>query len=110
MSIYYGFDYYEKLILAALGEDLTFPQKQAAPNARMLRRSDKDGVIKSITNENTEDEDIVEIQFDFKVGDSVKKFHVGPHRIGHVITKGKTLDAAVEKLNEALGKIHIIVE
>ena len=109
VSIYYGFDYYEKLILAALGEDVVFPQEQAAPNASMLLRSDKDGVITSIINENTVDDDIVEIQFDFRVGDPVKKFHVGPNRIGHVITKGDTLEAAVAKLNEALGKIRITV-
>ena len=74
----------------------------------MLLRSDKDGVIRSITNNNVEDENICEIQFDYKVGDEVKKFHVGPHRIGHIITKGETLDQAVEKLHEALD--HIIIE
>lgn len=110
VSIYYGFDYYEKLIQAALGEDVEFPLDHAVPNASMLLRSDKDGVIKSITNENTPDPDICEIQFDYQPGDSVKKFHVGPHRIGHVITKGETLDAAVEKLNEALAHISIEVE
>lgn len=109
VSIYYGFDYYEKLIQAALGEDVEFPQEQAVANASMLLRSDRDGVITSIENHNSSDPDIYEIQFDYGVGDSVKKFHVGPHRIGHVITKGETLDAAVAKLNEALDKIKITV-
>ena len=109
VSIYYGYDYYEKLIRAALGEDVEFPQQQATPNASMLLRSDKDGVIQSITNHNVEDPDICEIQFDYNVGDAVKKFHVGPHRIGHVITKGDTLDAAVKKLHEALDNIEIVV-
>lgn len=110
VSIYYGFDYYEKLILAALGEDVEFPQKMAVPNASMLLRSDRDGVITAMENLNGADEDICEVQFDYKVGDEVKKFHVGPHRIGHVITKGKTLEAAVQKLNEALSKIKITVQ
>lgn len=110
VSIYYGYDYYEKLILAALGEDVDFPQEMAVPNASMLLRSEKDGVIRSIENENEPDEDIYEIQFDYGVGDTVKKFHVGPHRIGHVVTKGETLDEAVEKLNQALDKIKITVE
>ncbi len=109
VSIYYGYDYYEKLILAALGEDVDFPQTQAVPNASMLLRSDRDGIIRSIENHNAPDPDICEIQFDYKVGDEVKKFHVGPHRIGHVITKGETLEKAVEKLNEALAKIRITV-
>jgi biotin carboxylase len=110
VSIYYGFDYYEKLIRAALGEKVTFPAEHAVPNASMLLRSERDGVITSIRNENEPDEDICEIQFDYQVGDQVKAFHVGPHRIGHVITKGETLEAAVEKLQEALGKITISVD
>lgn len=109
VSIYYGYDYYEKLIRAALGEEVEFPQDQAVPNASMLLRSDKDGIIQSMTNKNEEDPDICEVQFDYKVGDAVKKFHVGPHRIGHVITKGETLDQAVEKLHEALSNIEIVV-
>lgn len=110
VSIYYGYDYYEKLILAALGEDVEFPTEHAVPNASMLLRSEKDGVIKSMTDLNDSDEDIYEVQFDYQVGDTVKKFHVGPHRIGHVITKGETLDAAVDKLNLALSRIKIEVE
>ncbi|MDD6324837.1 MAG: carboxylate--amine ligase, partial [Lachnospiraceae bacterium] len=110
VSIYYGYDYYEKLILAALGEPVDFPQEHAVPNASMLLRSEKDGVITAIENRNEPDPDIYEVQFDYQVGDRVKKFHVGPHRIGHVITKGETLDAAVKKLHEALDRIHITVE
>lgn len=110
VSIYYGYDYYEKLILAALGEEVEFPKEHAVPNASMLLRSEKDGVIKSVTNLNEQDDDIYEIQFDYKAGDTVKKFHVGPHRIGHVVTKGETLEAAVDKLNLALERIKIEVE
>lgn len=110
VSIYYGYDYYEKLILAALGEDVDFSQEHAVPNASMLLRSDRDGVIRSMTNRNGPDENIYEIQFDYKVGDAVKKFHVGPHRIGHVITKGGTLEAAVETLHRALDRIEIEIE
>ncbi len=110
VSIYYGFDYYEKLILAVLGEDVEFPQEMAVPNASMLLRSDKDGIITAMENHNEADEDICEVQFDYKVGDEVKKFHVGPHRIGHVITKGTTLAEAEAKLDEALSKIRITVE
>ena len=36
----------------------------------------------------------VEVEFDYKPGDEVHKFHVGPHRIGHIITKGETLEDA----------------
>jgi len=72
--------------------------------------SDRDGVIKSQTDSNPPDPDICEVQFDYMPGDSVRKFRVGPHRIGHVITKGKSLDAAVDLLHKALDNINITVE
>ena len=110
VSIYYGFDYYEKIIQAALGEAPSFPQNQAVPNASKLLMSDKDGIIRSIANHNAPSENIYEVQFDYTVGDAVKKFHVGPHRIGHVITKGTTLEEATASLDEALKNIEIRVE
>ena len=114
-AIYYDFDYYEKIILTALGEEVDFTPGPAAkgsgvPNASKLLTSDKDGVIVSQANDNPPHPDIYEVQFDYKPGDEVHKFRVGPHRIGHVITKGKSLDDAVELLNKALDNIHIVVE
>ena len=110
VSIFYGFDYYEKIIQAALGEAPSFPQEQAVPNVSKLLMSDRDGVITSITNKNKANPDVCEIMFDHTVGESVKKFRVGPHRIGHVITKGRTLEEAVETLNAAIANIEITVE
>jgi len=111
VSIYYGFDYYKKIILSALGQDPEFDCDSCAiPNASMLLTSDKDGVISSQSNGDPNDPNIVEIQFDYNTGDPVSKFRVGPHRIGHVITKGYTLDDAVNSLHEALANISIVVE
>lgn len=110
VSIYYGYDYYEKIIQAALGESPRFPQDQAVPNASRLLMSDRDGVIRSIANHNGPDENIYEIMFDYTVGDPVKKFHVGPNRIGHVITRGTTLQEATDALQRAMDRIEIIVE
>ncbi len=111
VSIYYGFDYYEKILRCALGEDTVFDcGSHAVPNASMLLMSEKDGAIISQTNRNPENPDIYEVQFDYKPGDNVHKFHVGPHRIGHVITKGSTLKDAVDTLQEALKHIEIKVD
>ncbi len=100
-SIYYGFNYYEKLILACMGDDVDFESKKRIPNASMLLMSDKNGVILSQKNNNENDDRIVDVQFDYNIGDAVKKFKVGPDRIGHIITKGNTLDEAVEVLEKA---------
>ncbi|MDD4200788.1 MAG: ATP-grasp domain-containing protein [Eubacteriales bacterium] len=118
VSIYYGYDYYEKILLSALGEDVDFSagdgspadSYRGTPNASMLLMAEKDGVIKSQKNSNPDNQDIVDIQFDFEPGDQVHKFKVGPHRIGHVITKGNTLDDAVTTLNKTLENIEIAVE
>lgn len=109
-SIYYGFDYYEKLILACLGEDVSFESNMAVANASKLLISNKTGKIISQKNNNEENENILEVQFDYNVGDEVCEFKVGPHRIGHVVTKGGSLDEAVDVLERALGNIVIDVE
>jgi len=108
-SIYYDFNYYEKLILAALAAPVSFVSTASVPNASLLLTSDKDGEIVSQVNRNTPSDNIVEVQFDYRVGDTVSRFQVGPHRIGHVITKGNTLEDAVNLLHSAVGKIEITV-
>lgn len=108
VSIYYGYDYYRKIIEVALGQKPDFPTDKAIPNASKLLMSDRDGVICSLANRNPKnDPNIVEVKFDYTVGDYVKKFHVGPNRIGHIITKGATLGEATSALDRALDNIEI---
>lgn len=107
VSIYYDYDYYEKIIKTALGEEVDFESDMAIPNASMLLMSDKDGVIQHQENNNADDPNIFDVQFDYVPGDDVRKFRVGPDRIGHVITKGKTLEEAVDVLHRALDNITI---
>ena len=116
VSIYYGYDYYEKILRVAIGEKVDFSSDVCAmdsmdgiPNASMLLMADADGFIESQENLNEPDPNIYEVQFDRKIGEHVRKFKVGPHRIGHVITTGKTLADAEELLHKALANIHIKV-
>lgn len=111
VSLYYGYNYYEKIIQAALGLPVDFASQEANPNVGMLLRSEKTGSIRKIVNKNDrEDKQIVEIQFDYQAGEQVQAFRVGPHRIGHVVVKADTLEEARAKMKEALGKIEIEVE
>ena len=111
VSIYYGFDYYEKILKVALGEDPEFDlTSHAVPNASHLLMSDKDGKIISQTDHNDPDDRIYEVQFDYEPGDEVHAFRVGPHRIGHVITQGDTLEEAQDVLFKAMEQVEIIVE
>jgi len=117
VSIYYGYDYYEKIIRVALGEKVSFEPAEyrngkpvLTPNASMLLSSDRDGIIVTQEDRNPENPNIVEVQFDCAPGDEVHAFRVGPHRIGHVITKGETLEAATAELHRALENITINVK
>ncbi len=110
VSIYYGYDYYRKIIEVALGHKPDFPTDQNVPNASKLLMSDTDGEIIALANRNPKnDPNLYEVVFDYTVGDQVKKFHVGPNRIGHVVTKGATLAEATAALDRALSKIEIEV-
>jgi biotin carboxylase len=137
-SIYFDFGYedgvggyHEMIVKHAMGEHIDFfPAdssivkngdpvcvdnkmvyfKGGVANASRMMRSDRDGVIKAIKDEHEDDPDIISLQFDYKVGDQVRKFRVSPDRLGHVITKGRTLDDAVALLNKTMDKITIDVE
>ena len=110
VSIYYGYDYYRKIIEVALGMKPEFPTDKAVPNASKLLMSDRDGEIIALANRNPKtDKNIYEVCFDYTIGDQVKKFHVGPHRIGHVVTQGRTLAEATAALDRALKNIEIEV-
>lgn len=72
--------------------------------------SPQDGIIESIENTNEPNTDICEVHFDYEPGNEVHKFHVGPDRIGHIITKGETLKDAQDLLFQALENIKITVK
>lgn len=108
VSLYYGFDYYEQMIRAALGEPTDFsPKPNGSPNATMTLISEKDGVLKRMVNGNEPNENIVEIHFDKQPGEIVHAFKLGIDRIGHVIVKGATLASAQELLAQVTTGISI---
>ena len=124
-SVYYGFDLYEQIIRLALdstgeglhtgegfpGADPSDEQPEFTPCACTLLRSSRTGRLIRQENRNTgEDPRLVEIVLDYKPGDMVKAFRVGPDRIGHAITKGKTLADAEDALKIATENIILEVE
>lgn len=111
VSIYYGFDYYEKILSTALGEDPEFSYKKPyVPNASHLLMSEQDGIIQTQKDNNPPNENICEVHFDYQPGDQIRKFHVGPDRIGHIITKGETLEQAQDILFQAMKNVEITVK
>lgn len=119
-SIYFGIDYHEMIVRCALGEKPVFDTGgdrrnpatyKGTANDCIMLRSDHDGVITKLENNNDpEDPDILQVVFDYKVGDEVRAFRVSPDRLGHVITKGETLADAQAKNAEARANIVIEIE
>lgn len=111
-SIYYGFDYYEKIIQAALGIRPDFNQvgEYVQPNAEMLFMADKTGCISSITLCSDMDKRIVDLSLDYSVGDEVRKFKKGPDRIGQIIAVGDSVKEAKQVLDDVISKTKIIIE
>lgn len=108
-SIYYGFDYYEKILEAALGiePDFTPLNEKRQPNAEMLFQADKTGTITSIEFGEQNDPHIVDLSLDYGVGDHVRKFAKGPDRIGQIIAIGDTVEDAKRFLDVAQEKVKI---
>ena len=112
VSLYYGFDYYEKILRVALGETVDFTPVNHArvPNASHLLLSPKSGIIKHIHNGcDLSLPWLKEVQFDYEEGDYVRNFRTGPDRIGHVIVTGETIEQAMKHLNLAMEHIEIDV-
>ena len=107
ISIYSGQNVYEYLIRSALGESVSFEVRAKQPNACLLLRSGKSGIIEDIIIPDSvkNHPDLVEIQLDYCIGDSVNKYRIGPDRIGHIIVKGNSAKQAedlAEKLNSEI--------
>ena len=112
VSILYNFDYYKYMIEVSLNKKPTLIiPRNLQPNASSLLFSNLSGTIKKINNKNLKsDEDIIELNMDYNIGEKVNKFNVGPDRIGHVIVKGSSLNNAKTKLKKTLEKIKITVK
>ena len=109
VSIYYNYNYYEKIIQVSLGESPQMTSENSIPSAAMLLSSDVSGVIKN-QGIKEKDDRIIELQFDYKIGDKVNAFHVGTDRIGHVIVSGETCEIAKKNLKDILEMIKFDIE
>ncbi|GGF98663.1 ATP-grasp domain-containing protein [Paenibacillus abyssi] len=107
VSTYYGFDYYEQLVRAALDMDPDFQSTASQPCACELLIANQDGEIVGLENGNEPHEDIIQISFDYGIGDPVRKFKVGTDRIGQIIVKGERLEDTLERLEEVKKNIRI---
>jgi len=111
ISIYAGMDVYKHLIKLSMGEypEIKIAKEQA--NACLLLRSKKTGTVSCINVPDcvSKHPDLLELQLDISVGDQVRKFEVGPDRIGHIIVKEGITKNNKRLVEELSSKIDIKV-
>mgnify|MGYP005759018893 CR=1 FL=1 len=110
VGLYYGIDYYEAIARLALSMEPEKMFRVDAPHTANLSRtltSGRNGVVKTVHNRNEKAADLVDLSFNIKPGDSVRRYENGIDRIGQVILTGKDLDACEKRLEEILSKINI---
>lgn len=105
---YFGVNYYEMILAAALGGDpcKIFANKQKQPNAALSRmiRFDKSGIVKSISVPSIPG---VDITMFVDVGDEVRAFTNCNDAIGEIFVKAETLEKCNLLVDEAIKSISI---
>ena len=97
-SIYLGSDYYEKMIYNALGESVDQHDPVGMACAGQLLRAPKTGRIVDIQLPELGED--AHISVDFKKGEHVNAFNIGPDRIGQITVAGENTTKAMERLRE----------
>jgi len=103
VSIYYGINYYKYILDLALNKknNYDFNNKKTACSSLLLI-AEKSGELKRIKYDKVNAE-LEEFQLDYKVGERVRKFEVGPDRIGHIIMK--TNEIIDEKIIDEISNV-----
>ena len=105
ISMYYGFDFYQKILENALGVTLTFPpEKEGTPCMAKLLMSPVNGTITSIDKRKLDQlrNEGVSVILDFPVGHAVEEMENGTTRIGHVVA---AVDS-VEELDQIVSRVY----
>ena len=110
VGIHCGFNYYEQILRAALGLGTTFGAPAGPACAATLLLADRDGTLREMSDGNAPDPRTVDVAFDYRPGDRVRRFRVGPDRIGHLIVKGERLDESRADLERKRRGIRIVIE
>jgi biotin carboxylase len=104
VSIYGNFNAYDCVLSLALGEPISVPGKHTGPpNASRLLESPRDGIVREIRVPDAlkKEPNLHRLAIYAKPGDRVRRFRVGPDRIGDVIVTGASV-AEAEQLATAL--------
>lgn len=106
VSAHFGFDYYEYMIRFALGQTVEHPFHPGPAVAATLLTADTDGIL-ACTPPAPDDPAVADYMFDHDPGQHVRKFRVGPDRIGHLVVTAPTADEARERVRKITDAIAL---
>lgn len=108
---YYGIDYYEMMVVMALGGDPrnVFEKRLKTPRAAVSKMltSDKSGSVKSLYVPTLADTDIIMF---IETGSEVRAFTNSNDDIGQVVVSGENLTECQSKIEEAVSAISVELE
>ena len=113
VGIYYGIDYYEAIVKAAMGIDVSelfqTPAKQRTPNVSRLLFADMEGIVSRIDAPAPGQlpDGVVDLSFNISEGSHVQKVTNGRDRIGQLIVRGESIEACRKLEREVLSQIHL---
>lgn len=107
ISMHYGIDFYKMIIDNAMGEMCEFNSAAANFCASRILFSKTDGILKEI---HVSDKDNVEMSFDIKCGEPVKKFTNGSNRIGQLLFQAPNVQELYEKINRVNEYVKLVIE
>lgn len=112
VGLKYGIDYYEVIARLSMGDDVSGYFSSPSDDAILTHTmtSDKEGVLRRLTNNNPDSDFIKELSFNVVPGDYIKPFTNGRDRTGQIIIKADTLDTCRKILKEAESHIRYEVE
>lgn len=107
VSLRYDCDYYEMIVRNALGENVDIPHVKRNAAAAMILCPANEGIISAIECLPSANDTVKNISLDYGPGDMIKKFSVGPDRIGQVVVAAGSLDNAESILMNKIKEIRI---
>jgi len=114
VSIYYGFDYFDAIVAAALGENTKqmffSPDNPGTPSVTRMLAASREGAVKNIVVPEALPQEVADLSFNVSEGDRVRPMTSGRDRIGQLIVKGKSTEECRKIMENVLRNTYIVFE
>jgi len=112
IHLHYGIDLYEFALFFALGKKPVIPSLKGPASAIRIVESPRTGKLLRcfVPEEIMRRKGVVQINLDYPVGSQVRKFCVGPDRIGSVVVTSEDVNTAEQFAENIIKGLHIEVQ